>query len=161
MIFLLFMYATLLWGRPKIPANIGNQRQHTLIRFRLLIVYVPLISASPTKLSAKTRSTSASESMDESDTDSTSTHRNKRMPPAISSARRPSLLSPLGRQHHYGSFYLRMGAVGKWSKWVCFVVLRTIVRLCQRFMNAVVINFIVKSFELFVGECVCVCAGCF
>ncbi|XP_073833057.1 proton channel otopetrin-like c [Musca autumnalis] len=90
MIFLLFMYATLLWGRPKIPTNI----------------------ASPTKLSAKTRSTSASESMDESDTsDSTSTHRNKRMPPAISSARRPSLLSPLGRQHHYGSFYLRMGAV--------------------------------------------------
>ncbi|XP_013102592.2 proton channel OtopLc [Stomoxys calcitrans] len=89
MIFLLFMYATLLWGRPKIPANI----------------------ASPTKLSAKTRSTSASESMDESDTDSTSTHRNKRLPPALSSARRPSLLSPLGRQHHYGSFYLRMGAV--------------------------------------------------
>ncbi|XP_075156741.1 proton channel otopetrin-like c [Haematobia irritans] len=89
MIFLLFMYATLLWGRPKIPANL----------------------ASPTKLSSKTRSTSASESMDESDTDSTSTHRNKRLPPAISSARRPSLLSPLGRQHHYGSFYLRMGAV--------------------------------------------------
>ncbi|XP_065363840.1 proton channel OtopLc [Calliphora vicina] len=88
MIFLLFMYATLLWGRPKIPVNI----------------------ASPTKLSAKTRSTSASESMDESDTDSNSMH-NRRMPSTVPSARRPSLLSPLGRQHHYGSFYLRMGAV--------------------------------------------------
>lgn len=73
-----------------------------------------LYLASPTKLSAKTRSTSASESMDESDTDSISMH-NKRMSSSVPSARRPSLLSPLGRQHHYGSFYLRMGAVGKFE----------------------------------------------
>ncbi|KAL7745235.1 hypothetical protein ACLKA6_008284 [Drosophila palustris] len=85
MIFLLFMYATLIWGRPKLP--------------------VPPIATSPSKSTAKG---SASDSMDESDTDSTSTHH--RIPPAIQ-VRRPSLLSPLGRQHHYGSFYLRMGAV--------------------------------------------------
>ncbi|XP_030381071.1 proton channel OtopLc [Scaptodrosophila lebanonensis] len=84
MIFLLFMYATMLWGRPKLP--------------------VPITS--PTKSTAKV---SASDSLDESDTDSTSTRRNH-MPPVIP-VRRPSLLSPLGRQHHYGSFYLRMGAV--------------------------------------------------
>uniref|UniRef100_A0A1B0FL34 Otopetrin n=1 Tax=Glossina morsitans morsitans TaxID=37546 RepID=A0A1B0FL34_GLOMM len=89
MIFLLFMYATLLWGRPKIPINI----------------------ASPTKSSAKTRSTSASESMDESDTESNSVHNKRLSSVQIPAARRPSLLSPLGRQHHYGSFYLRMGAV--------------------------------------------------
>ncbi|XP_039958304.1 proton channel OtopLc [Bactrocera tryoni] len=87
MIFLLFMYATLLWGRPKIPANI----------------------TSPSKSTSKARSSTASESMDESDTDSNSMH-NKRIPTVIP-ARRPSLLAPLGRQHHYGSFYLRMGAV--------------------------------------------------
>ncbi|XP_064555553.1 proton channel OtopLc isoform X1 [Drosophila montana] len=84
MIFLLFMYATLLWGRPKLP--------------------VPM-ATSPSKSAAKVN---ASDSMDESDTDSTSSHR--RIPPPIQ-VRRPSLLSPLGRQHHYGSFYLRMGAV--------------------------------------------------
>ncbi|XP_053948594.1 proton channel OtopLc-like [Anastrepha ludens] len=87
MIFLLFMYATLLWGRPKIPANI----------------------TSPSKSASKARSSTASDSMDESDTDSNSMH-NKRIPTVIP-ARRPSLLAPLGRQHHYGSFYLRMGAV--------------------------------------------------
>ncbi|XP_012155326.1 uncharacterized protein LOC101455704 [Ceratitis capitata] len=87
MIFLLFMYATLLWGRPKMPANI----------------------TSPSKSASKARSSTASESMDESDTDSNSMH-NKRIPTVIP-ARRPSLLAPLGRQHHYGSFYLRMGAV--------------------------------------------------
>nr|XP_017093124.2 proton channel OtopLc isoform X1 [Drosophila bipectinata] len=83
MIFLLFMYATLLWGRPKLP--------------------VP-IATSPNKSATKA---SGTDSMDESDTDSNSMHR--RLPPIP--VRRPSLLSPLGRQHHYGSFYLRMGAV--------------------------------------------------
>ncbi|XP_065723828.2 proton channel OtopLc [Drosophila suzukii] len=85
MIFLLFMYATLLWGRPKLP--------------------VP-IATSPNKSTTKA---SGTDSMDESDTDSNSVHH--RLPPAIP-VRRPSLLSPLGRRDaHYGSFYLRMGAV--------------------------------------------------
>ncbi|XP_016986508.1 proton channel OtopLc [Drosophila rhopaloa] len=85
MIFLLFMYATLLWGRPKLP--------------------VP-IATSPNKSTTKA---SGTDSMDESDTDSNSVHH--RLPPAIP-VRRPSLLAPLGRRDaHYGSFYLRMGAV--------------------------------------------------
>lgn len=51
--------------------------------------------------------------MDESDTESNSVHNKRLSSVQIPAARRPSLLSPLGRQHHYGSFYLRMGAVGK------------------------------------------------
>ena len=51
--------------------------------------------------------------MDESDTESSNSTDSKPIPSTIPSARRPSLLAPLGRQHHYGSFYLRMGAVGK------------------------------------------------
>lgn len=74
-----------------------------------LINLLAFEATSPSKSAAKVN---ASDSMDESDTDSTSTHR--RIPPAIQ-VRRPSLLSPLGRQHHYGSFYLRMGAVGEYS----------------------------------------------
>lgn len=61
----------------------------------------------------KGRSTSASESIEDSDTDSNSLHKKRQLSSSIPSARRPSLLAPLGgRQHHYGSFYLRMGAVG-------------------------------------------------
>lgn len=67
-------------------------------------------ATSPSKSTSKVN---ASDSMDESDTDSTTTRR--RIQPAIP-VRRPSLLSPLGRQHHYGSFYLRMGAVGEWRE---------------------------------------------
>ncbi|XP_015010927.2 proton channel OtopLc [Drosophila erecta] len=85
MIFLLFMYATLIWGRPKLP--------------------VPM-ATSPNKSATKA---SGTDSMDESDTDSNSMRH--RLPPPIP-VRRPSLLSPLGRRDaHYGSFYLRMGAV--------------------------------------------------
>uniref|UniRef100_T1H5C2 Uncharacterized protein n=1 Tax=Megaselia scalaris TaxID=36166 RepID=T1H5C2_MEGSC len=84
MLFLFFMYATLLWGRPKISL------------------------ASPIK-SKKSLSRSGSETLDETDTESNSTDSNKKHVPPM--ARRPSLLAPLGRQHHYGSFYLRMGAV--------------------------------------------------
>ncbi|XP_055909068.1 proton channel OtopLc [Eupeodes corollae] len=92
MLFLFFMYATLLWGRPKIPLSIG--------------------SPSKSSSSKKRNSTSASsESMDESDTESSNSTDSKPIPSTIPSARRPSLLAPLGRQHHYGSFYLRMGAV--------------------------------------------------
>lgn len=50
-------------------------------------------------------------SSDESDTESGSSHvKPKRN--VIVSPRRPSVLAGIGR-HHYGSFYLRMGAVGK------------------------------------------------
>lgn len=61
--------------------------------------------------SKQSSTTSASDSMEESDTESGSC--GTKHVPNVVTARRPSLLQPLGRQHHYGSFYLRMGAVGK------------------------------------------------
>lgn len=50
-------------------------------------------------------------SSDESDTESGSS-RAKTKRNVIVQPRRPSVLAGIGR-HHYGSFYLRMGAVGK------------------------------------------------
>ncbi|XP_055371549.1 proton channel OtopLc isoform X2 [Condylostylus longicornis] len=86
MLFLLFMYATLLWGRPKIVTP----------------------KKSPKKKASATNS-SASDSMEESDTESCSSEEKRRQAAA---KRRPSLLAPIGGKHyHYGSFYLRMGAV--------------------------------------------------
>lgn len=79
-------------------------------------MYSMSFTASPIKHQSKGRSTSASESIDaDSDTDSNSLQKKRQLSSTIPSARRPSLLAPLGgRQHHYGSFYLRMGAVGKY-----------------------------------------------
>lgn len=61
-------------------------------------------------------SSSDLDSIDESDTESQTSgsrhaHKNMVAPPL----RRPSILLVAGR-HHYGSFYLRMGAVGKLLK---------------------------------------------
>lgn len=67
----------------------------------------------PIKSAKQVRSTTTSESLDESDTDSNSMHKKRLSLSMAASARRPSLLAPLGRQHHFGSFYLRMGAVGR------------------------------------------------
>lgn len=53
---------------------------------------------------------SSSDDFDESDTESGSSE-NKRKKAVIQPVRRPSVLFAPGR-HHYGSFYLRMGAVG-------------------------------------------------
>lgn len=108
MIFLLFMYATLIWGRPKLPVPIGKFRKSTKLSGLFNRKRVLCTPASPSKSATKA---SGTDSMDESDTDSNSVHH--RLPPPIP-VRRPSLLSPLGRRDaHYGSFYLRMGAVGK------------------------------------------------
>lgn len=58
-------------------------------------------------------SSSDLDSIDESDTESqTSGSKRHRKNMVIPPLRRPSLLVQPGR-HHYGSFYLRMGAVGK------------------------------------------------
>lgn len=64
------------------------------------------------------RSSSDIESIDESDTESqTSNSRHNQKHMVVPPLRRPSLLAVAGR-HHYGSFYLRMGAVGKTMSWV-------------------------------------------
>lgn len=61
-------------------------------------------------------SSSDLDSIDESDTESqTSGSKRHKKNMVIPPLRRPSLLVQPGR-HHYGSFYLRMGAVGKLIK---------------------------------------------
>lgn len=66
-------------------------------------------------LEEEKRSSVSSElnSSDESDTESGSS-RNAKPRRSVTTIlqRRPSVLAGIGR-HHYGSFYLRMGAVGK------------------------------------------------
>lgn len=79
------MYATLLWGRPKIVQPNVKAKKETVVKSR--------------------RDGSTTDSGEESDECGSS---ESSRPPAI--VRKPSLLVP-GR-YHYGSFYLRMGAVG-------------------------------------------------
>lgn len=56
------------------------------------------------------------DSLDESDTESGSSREKREQKKlAMQQLRRPSLLSAPGR-HHYGSFYLRMGAVGEYRR---------------------------------------------
>lgn len=57
------------------------------------------------------------ESIDESDTESQTSGIKHKKNIVVPSPRRPSLLATPGR-YHYGSFYLRMGAVGKFCKLV-------------------------------------------
>uniref|UniRef100_A0A1B0DKP8 Uncharacterized protein n=2 Tax=Phlebotomus papatasi TaxID=29031 RepID=A0A1B0DKP8_PHLPP len=95
MVFLLFMYATLLWGRPN-PKTIYTT------------------SVNQNKKSPRRNSSCSSNSGNESDRESEtgSSGNNRRLNVTISPPpRRPSLLPVSGSgQQHYGSFYLRMGA---------------------------------------------------
>ncbi|XP_031622847.1 proton channel OtopLc isoform X2 [Contarinia nasturtii] len=87
MLFLFFMYATIIWGRPKsIKVKREEKRDSESVSSEL-------------------------HSSDESDTESGSSHNHRKAKRnVILSPRRPSVLAGIGR-HHYGSFYLRMGAV--------------------------------------------------
>lgn len=74
--------------------------------------------ATPRRKSIPQRGSMCSDSGDESDreSDSGTSTTNRRVTNAVTSIRRQSLLSSSlshQRRHHYGSFYLRMGAVGK------------------------------------------------
>ncbi|XP_070502371.1 proton channel OtopLc isoform X2 [Chironomus tepperi] len=96
MLFLLFMYATLLWGNK--PA-------------------IPITTTATTKSSSSrpVDSSSSSDSGDQSDQEESSESPEEKRKPSsktIMSMRRPSVLASaaMGTQH-YGSFYLRMGAV--------------------------------------------------
>lgn len=57
---------------------------------------------------AKQKAQNSSDSGEESDQESESP-----VPPRVMMARRPSIIAFSLRTQHYGSFYLRMGAVGK------------------------------------------------
>ncbi|XP_055625237.1 proton channel OtopLc isoform X2 [Toxorhynchites rutilus septentrionalis] len=89
MVFLLFMYTTLLWGRPKTP-NISPAKKPTT-----------------KKIIHRASTTSSSDSGERSDSEGeTGSSEPKIM------TRRMSLSSAAGsRIQHFGSFYLRMGAV--------------------------------------------------
>lgn len=64
---------------------------------------------SPQKLKPVKKKMHSSDSGDESDRESETP-----IPPRVQiAARRPSIIAASLRTQHYGSFYLRMGAVGK------------------------------------------------
>ncbi|XP_055300665.1 proton channel OtopLc isoform X2 [Sitodiplosis mosellana] len=86
MLFLFFMYATIIWGRPKVVKLKKEVRRDT------------------ESVSSELHSS------DESGTESGSSRHRKPKRNVIISPRRPSVLAAIGR-HHFGSFYLRMGAV--------------------------------------------------
>lgn len=79
------MYATLLWGKPKIVQPVVKTKKATVV--------------------SGGRNRSTTDSGEESDECCSSESSRPAAP-----IRKPSLLVP-GR-YHYGSFYLRMGAVG-------------------------------------------------
>lgn len=80
------MYATLLWGKPKL---------------------VPPAVKTTKKSSGKNSQSTGSSTDSGEESDECGSSESSRPPQPI---RKPSLLVP-GR-YHYGSFYLRMGAVG-------------------------------------------------
>lgn len=82
------------------------------------ICFFPPQKATPRRKSIPQRGSMCSDSGDESDreSDSGTSTTNGRVTNAVTSIRRQSLLSSSlshQRRHHYGSFYLRMGAVGE------------------------------------------------
>ena len=117
MLFLLFMYATIIWGRPK-AIKVARKRSANGQNFIKLFQHVPdrgllRFNFSLTETTAPGQTSSELNSSDESDTESGRSRngRSKRKKVVIQQQRRPSDVFRPGR-HHYGSFYLRMGAVG-------------------------------------------------
>lgn len=128
MLFLFFMYTTLIWCQPKaIKVKSKLVARHIFSNYffasnmfilRVHVFPVKLISFSFTSYKLeeeKPPSNVSSElnSSDESDTESGSSRKKNKKSPrnVIVSPRRPSVIAGIAR-HHYGSFYLRMGAVG-------------------------------------------------
>ncbi|XP_065091311.1 proton channel OtopLc [Ochlerotatus camptorhynchus] len=90
MVFLLFMYTTLLWGRPKTPT-------------------VSPVNKSPNKkIIHRTSTTCSTDSGERSDSDDDTVSSG---PKVMIPSRRMSLSAATSRIQHFGSFYLRMGAV--------------------------------------------------
>ena len=70
--------------------------------------------AATLKTPARMSHSSTSDSGEESERESESSHRSRRKgSKSIVAMRRPSIMAATTRaEHHFGSFYLRMGAVG-------------------------------------------------
>uniref|UniRef100_A0A182TED6 Otopetrin n=1 Tax=Anopheles melas TaxID=34690 RepID=A0A182TED6_9DIPT len=94
MVFLLFMYTTLLWGKPKMPP-VSPIKKQTL--------------ASTKKVMHRTSTTCSTDSGEQSDSEDETISSSPKVPVQ---ARRMSLSAgAASRLQHFGSFYLRMGAV--------------------------------------------------
>lgn len=110
MLFLFFMYATIIWGRPK-AVKVKSMLLHGINTVNLTLneKKKQFKISEPEKREAD--GSSELNSSDESDTESGSSRNVKPRRSVTILQRRPSVLAGIGR-HHYGSFYLRMGAVG-------------------------------------------------
>uniref|UniRef100_A0A182XY96 Uncharacterized protein n=1 Tax=Anopheles stephensi TaxID=30069 RepID=A0A182XY96_ANOST len=94
MVFLLFMYTTLLWGKPKMPP-VSPVKKQTI--------------ASTKKVMHRTSTTCSTDSGEQSDSEDETISSSPKIPVQ---ARRMSLSAgAASRLQHFGSFYLRMGAV--------------------------------------------------
>ncbi|XP_052900039.1 proton channel OtopLc [Anopheles moucheti] len=94
MVFLLFMYTTLLWGKPKMPP-VSPVKKQTI--------------ASTKKVMHRTSTTCSTDSGEQSDSEDDTISSSPKIPVQ---ARRMSLSAgAASRLQHFGSFYLRMGAV--------------------------------------------------
>uniref|UniRef100_A0A182MN77 Otopetrin n=1 Tax=Anopheles culicifacies TaxID=139723 RepID=A0A182MN77_9DIPT len=95
MVFLLFMYTTLLWGKPKMPPVSPVKTEQTI--------------ASTKKVMHRTSTTCSTDSGEQSDSEDETISSS---PKVSVQARRMSLSAgAASRLQHFGSFYLRMGAV--------------------------------------------------
>lgn len=83
-----------------------------------LISFAASKTQKSSSISKAPKSSSTSDSGEETDRDESETsHSSERRPSArtIMAMRRPSMIAASLKSQHYGSFYLRMGAVGNYT----------------------------------------------
>ena len=105
-------YFCKLYMRHWLSSSWLKQNQFLLNSHSILIQWCVLISDISKTIRRHKGSSSDLDSMDESDTESQTSGSKRHKKNIVLPPRRPSLLVQPGR-HHYGSFYLRMGAVGE------------------------------------------------
>ncbi|XP_058127181.1 proton channel OtopLc [Anopheles ziemanni] len=94
MVFLLFMYTTLLWGKPKTPTTSPVKKQNV---------------AGMKKVLRRTSTTCSTDSGEQSDSEDETISSSPKVP--VQTRRMSLSAGAASRLQHFGSFYLRMGAV--------------------------------------------------
>uniref|UniRef100_A0A182IW95 Uncharacterized protein n=1 Tax=Anopheles atroparvus TaxID=41427 RepID=A0A182IW95_ANOAO len=94
MVFLLFMYTTLLWGKPKTPTTSPVKKQNL---------------PGTKKVLRRTSTTCSTDSGEQSDSEDETISSSPKVP--VQSRRMSLSAGAASRLQHFGSFYLRMGAV--------------------------------------------------
>uniref|UniRef100_A0A182K9Q0 Otopetrin n=1 Tax=Anopheles christyi TaxID=43041 RepID=A0A182K9Q0_9DIPT len=94
MVFLFFMYTTLLWGKPKMPP-VSPVKKQTI--------------ASTKKVMHRTSTTCSTDSGEQSDSEDETISSSPKVP--VQTRRMSLSAGAASRLQHFGSFYLRMGAV--------------------------------------------------